>query len=816
MTTSAILIPVILCVSLFAQTSPAAEAAARVLERPPAEPANAFYVSNRPPLLASPFAKLPIGAIRAEGWLAGQLELEAEGFSGRLTEISPWCDAKTSAWVSPTGEGERGWEELPYWLKGFGDLGYVLRDDRIIAEARRWIEGILSSQGEDGWFGPRSNKTLIDGSPDVWPNMVALDALQSFHEATGDARIVPFMTKYFRWQLSVPAEKFLLPFWQKMRAGDNLESVFWLYNRTGEAWLLDLARKIHERTANWTEGIPTWHGVNITQCFRQPAQFYQLSHDPRHLAAAERNYAQVMGIYGQVPGGMFGADENCRPGYTDPRQAAESCSIAEFMFSFERILKITGDPLHADRCEDAALNSFPACMTPDLKGLHYLTAPNMVQLDKENKSPGLQNGGCMLAYDPHSYRCCQHNIAHGWPYYAEHLWLATAGNGLAAVLYAAGEVRAKAGDGTEVRIRETTDYPFGEEIEFAIATPKPVAFPLYLRIPGWCRGARVEVNGKALDVRPEPARYVAIERVWSDGDAVRLVLPMRISVRVWEKNMNALSIDRGPLTYSLRIGEKWVRYGGTDKWPALEVYPTTPWNYGLVIDTEKPDASLAVTRKPGPVPRQPFAVDAAPIEIAAKAKKIPEWQMEGGLVGLLQQSPVRSDAPVETVTLIPMGCARLRISAFPRIGEGPDARAWTAPPPPPPASHVHDSYEALRDGIVPRNSNDHDIPRFTWWDHKGTTEWVQYDFDAPRTLRESEVYWFDDTGQGQCRVPASWRLLVPAGERAWRPVEGASAYGVERDRFNRVTFTPVAVKSIRLEVKLRPDVSGGILEWRVK
>jgi hypothetical protein len=163
-----------------------------------------------------------------------------------------------------------------------------------------------------------------------------------------------------------------------------------------------------------------------------------------------------------------------------------------------------------------------------------------------------------------------------------------------------------------------------------------------------------------------------------------------------------------------------------------------------------------------------------------------------------------------------MGAARLRISAFPAIGTGPDARRWQRPPPPPKASHCFaaDTTEALCDGLLPQNSNDHGIPRFTWWDHRGTEEWVEYEFPAPRQVSGAEVYWFDDTGVGQCRVPKSWTVLYRDVD-TWRPVEAAGTGGVAKDCFNAVKFAPVTTRGLRLAVVLEEGVSGGILEWRV-
>jgi len=620
---------------------------------------NDHYVGNRSPLLPSPLMKLPVGSIEPKGWLRHQLQLMADGMVGHLPELSGFC-RNDSGWLTLN---TRGWEEAPYWLKGFGNLGYILRDERMIAEAHRWLESALNSQQPDGYFGPPENKEKHD----MWPNMIVLFCLQSYYEFTGDERIPPFMARYFRFEKNMPREHLLPSSWQKIRGGDNLESVYWLYNRTGDPELLEIAKIIFERTANWTERIPTWHGVNITMGVRQPGVYYQQSHDPKHLAAVERNYRTVMDEYGQVPGGMFAADENCRKGFTGARQAAETCSIVELMYSNESLLKITGDPKYADRCEHIAFNSLPAAVAPDWRGLHYLTAPNVVQCDKGHEHI-YQNRGTMVSFSPWIYRCCQHNVAQGWPYFSEHLWMATQGNGLAAVLYAPCSVKAKVADGVEVTIHEYTRYPFGDWVEFVVESPRPVGFPLALRIPAWCDSPRLLINGEPQQVEAEPQSYLLVEREWNGGDRVRLELPMRITLSVWQKTANSVSVNRGPLTFSLKIGENWQRYGASDEWPEYEVFPTTPWNYGLIVDRDKPASSFEAVEHSW-LPCQPWEAESAPILLRAKGRRIPSWTLVKNCAGPLPQSPVRSDQPTEDITLIPMGCAHLRISSFPTIAD---------------------------------------------------------------------------------------------------------------------------------------------------
>jgi len=300
--------------------------------------------------------------------------------------------------------------------------------------------------------------------------------------------------------------------------------------------------------------VINWHNVNIAQGFREPGVYYQQAGDRKYLDAAERNYETVMGTYGQFPGGGFGGDENCRPGYTDPLQGFETCGIVEFMHSFEMLLKISGDPRWADRCEELAFNSLPAASTPDLKALHYLTCANQVQLDTKNKAPDIDNGGNMFAYSPFElYRCCQHNVSHGWPYYAEELWLGTSDSGLCASLYCASQVTAKVGDGATVQLSEETEYPFSDSIRFKLTTQGAVKFPLYLRIPLWCERAKVQVNGRSVPVKAGPLEYVVLNRTWKNGDKVQLQLPMQVAMRTWQKNRDAVSVDYGALTFSLKI-----------------------------------------------------------------------------------------------------------------------------------------------------------------------------------------------------------------------------------------------------------------------
>ena len=654
--------------------------AVTVVDRPTLA-TNVNYPGYRAPLHGGYLLKLPVGQVQPRGWLREFLVRQRAGLNGQLGSVSAWLEKSNNQWLSDAGD--HGWEEVPYWLRGYASLAYILDDEVMKREAQVWFEGVLSHLKSDGFLGPRNTS---NGRPEVWAQMIMLWALQTYYEHSGDARVISAMTDYFKWELTVPDDQFLEDYWENKRGGDNEWSVIWLYNRTGDAALLPLVEKLHRNTANWmmTDDLPNWHGVNIAQGFREPATYYVLTGDAAALRCAYANHSWVRKCYGQVPGGMYGADENARTGYADPRQGAETCAVVEQMASDEILMGITGDPAWADHCEDVAFNTLPAALTPDMRALRYITSPNMAVSDGKNHGPSIDNAlRGMLSMSPFSSRCCQHNHGMGWPYFAEHLVMATADNGLATMLYAANETTALVADGRRVRLEVDTRYPFEEQVRLTLHAEAPVAFPLYLRIPAWCAEASVLINGVKSDAAAAAGKYVCIRRTWNEGDVVTLALPMTFSRRVWPQNKSSVSVDYGPLTFSLLIGEDYRQRDSRDHaivqddshwqagvdaslWPAYEIFATTDWNYALCVDADDVPIGLSVQHKAWPADDFPFTPQSVPIEVTAVGRRVPSWGFDA--TGMTATLPSASDARTATeqpLTLIPMGAARLRIAAFP-------------------------------------------------------------------------------------------------------------------------------------------------------
>ena len=634
-------------------------------------------VFNRAPLTPNALSPLPLGAIRPEDWLLDQLRTQADGLSGHLDEV--WPDVGPEcAWLGGPGDG---WERAPYYLDGLVALAWSLDDEDLKAKCMRYIEWILQSQREDGWFGPAENR-------DHWPLMVALKALRQYFTATNDRRVLVLMDRFFKYQYRNLASHPLKD-WAVARGGDNMELALWFYNLTGQKYLLELCRKLRVQTLDWPNFFHTFsntvpmskslkwerlkealeeekdeplvgekrpyfhsqfhfsHGVNVAMGFKTPGVINLFKSGFKEQGGFRFGWPKLMKYHG-VANGMFTCDEHLNG--SNPTQGTELCAIVEMMYTLETLIGL-GDfvPECADALEKIAYNALPAAFTADMSAHQYDQQVNQVKVSREVRR-WYNNGddSNLYGFAP-NFGCCTANYHQGWPKFTASLWYATSDGGLQAISYAPCTVRTVLG-GVPVRLRVSGGYPFSQAVEIQVSVKQPAEFPIYLRVPYWVRQPMIYLpDGEIMQVRANET--TCVRRRWRTGDVVRLEMPTAPRVTRWYHQSGA--VELGPLLMAFQPRENWTQLENGD-W---QVTAESPWNWALIRD--EPMKAVYSPEKAGA-----FGKGEPLVRVLVKAVPV-DWAMDGGSCASIPMVPQIDGARAEVVELVPYGGTGLRIAQFP-------------------------------------------------------------------------------------------------------------------------------------------------------
>ncbi|HOJ10440.1 MAG TPA: glycoside hydrolase family 127 protein [Clostridiales bacterium] len=633
------------------------------------------------------YSKLPLGQVLADGWLKVQLNMQAKGLTGNIESI--WSDlGPDSGWLGGNGES---WERGPYYCDGLVPLAFLLKDNVLLEKVEKWIGWTLQSKKADGFFGPGSND-------DWWPRMVMLKALMQYYEAKPTPDILSLMSDYFQYQLNKIDDKPLTD-WGKFRASENIDAILWLYEKTNKSNLLNLADKIFKQAFNWSDffkdfpyekpigNYMNWqevheahlpvnertmrypdymksHIVNVAMAVKYPALAMRLYNDQEQKEILKKGLEDLYKYHG-VANGMFIGDEHLNG--NNPSNGSELCAVVELMYSLEKVLEVIGDTFYADLLEKVTFNALPATIDKEFCSHQYLQQANQVlcTIAKRDWYNNLDDSN-IFGLEP-NFGCCTANMHQGWPKFVQNMWLKT-NRGFAAMLYGPCTLITELNDRNKIKIHEKTNYPFEGNIDFNICMEAPETFELQLRIPGWCKTFSLFVNSSKVSYTIRDG-FIHIERLWKDGDCVKLILDMPIIKSFWANN--SVSIERGPLLFALDLEERKKLINRKPPFADWELYPHKKWNYRLLLNNMNVkenfnNLNIHDNKDEQSESSNPFKEKNKFVEIEVYAAPCEEWKIVRNSADLPPESPaaVDSDNCIK-LRLVPYGSTMLRISQFP-------------------------------------------------------------------------------------------------------------------------------------------------------
>jgi hypothetical protein len=611
-----------------------------------------------------------IEGMKAEGWMKEVLTTQRNGLTGHIQVAGAPFDKE--GWGDTTQKKMDRWEDFEqtgYWADGALRCGYLIDDPELTQRVKEWIDFQIDHPKEDGFIGPELHN--------LWPHVVFFRVIMAEYSRNPSPKIIKALSNHYK---NAARSQTLIktggPEWDfNERTMLHIEMLCWLYQQTNDAFFIEKAENTYKafcsRKSPFTmqaflsDEVPIVHSVSSFETLKIPVILYINTGKKEYLDAAIHGIQKVYKYHGLadgIPSGNEAHDGNM------PNEVHETCCVSDAQWALGYFLQATGDVQWADLMEKICFNAAFSVVWKDFKSLQYYSSPNQV-IAKNNSSFCMYVGGQdRMAYRiAHGPACCNGNMNRMIPLFCSRQWMKKGDNGIVAAMYAPSSFTTKLkGSKNEITIQEETNYPFEETIRFRMKMKRSTPFSFWLRIPQWCKGASITVNGQAADIVCKAGTFVEVQRKFSDGDIIELKLPMK--AKSVSMPYDGVAFERGPLVFSLNVKaqEEITETRELDgiKFQSRILTPLSEWNYAPV-DTENIEVVNSNDYS------NIWNPEMTPVRLKVKAVTVTNWQLYRDNFTPYMPSVIRKGEE-KVIELVPVGTTVLRMTVFPDIRRIPE------------------------------------------------------------------------------------------------------------------------------------------------
>ena len=608
--------------------------------------------------------------MKAEGWMKEALTTQRNGLTGHIQVAGAPFDKE--GWGDATQKKMDRWEDFEqtgYWADGALRCGYLIDDPELTQRVKEWIDFQIDHPKEDGFIGPELHN--------LWPHVVFFRVIMAEYSRNPSPKIIKALSNHYK---NAARSQTLIktggPEWDfNERTMLHIEMLCWLYQQTNDAFFIEKAENTYKafcsRKSPFTmqaflsDEVPIVHSVSSFETLKIPVILYINTGKKEYLDAAIHGIQKVYKYHGLadgIPSGNEAHDGNM------PNEVHETCCVSDAQWALGYFLQATGDVQWADLMEKICFNAAFSVVWKDFKSLQYYSSPNQV-IAKNNSSFCMYVGGQdRMAYRiAHGPACCNGNMNRMIPLFCSRQWMKKGDNGIVAAMYAPSSFTTKLkGSKNEITIQEETNYPFEETIRFRMKMKRSTPFSFWLRIPQWCKGASITVNGQAADIVCKAGTFVEVQRKFSDGDIIELKLPMK--AKSVSMPYDGVAFERGPLVFSLNVKaqEEITETRELDgiKFQSRILTPLSEWNYAPV-DTENIEVVNSNDYS------NIWNPETTPVRLKVKAVTVTNWQLYRDNFTPYMPSVIRKGEE-KVIELVPVGTTVLRMTVFPDIRRIPE------------------------------------------------------------------------------------------------------------------------------------------------